>query len=113
MARTDKSAGRNKNGSAQVEAAWLEATDSRDNTASGRLCSGAPHLWVTASPENLDYSGYESNKVAIITFRSLLSRFLPDLNSLLITIGPVLAMAISVKAPVHSKVAIGRCRREN
>jgi hypothetical protein len=46
---------------------------------------------VTASPENLDYSGYESNKAAIVTFRSLLSRFPPDLNSLLITIGPVLA----------------------
>jgi hypothetical protein len=52
----------------------LEATDSRrfnDYAVSVHFCREPPHLWVTASPQNLVYRGYKGNKMTIILGMSL------------------------------------------
>ena len=67
----------------------LEATDSRrfnDYAVSVHFCRDPPHLWVTASPQNLVYRGYKGNKKT--QGPAQLKRSFPDLNSMLIRMGP-------------------------
>jgi hypothetical protein len=63
-------------GSQGRTAALLEARDGRrfnDYAVSVHFCRDPPHLWVTASPQNLVYRGYKGNKMTIIL--GMISRY--------------------------------------